>query len=171
MLSSGIDLASQSELIAHNRDTHEIASHINADQVIFQSLDDLVAACAELSPRGLRTQRFEVGVFTGCYTTAVPDGYFERLNQVRGKKRKTHVAVEETRGPVLTANSGPVAGGCAVSEGAAGSLQPPEAGLQYRTRRGSPSGPGVLRVPSPYSPGNREDISLHNVATDPGDQR
>ena len=62
----GIDLASPSELIAHHRDEAEIARHIGAKKVIYQSLDDLRQACAELSPRP--NQEFEVGgkVFPQC---------------------------------------------------------------------------------------------------------
>ena len=41
----GIDLASPSELIAHKRTVDEIATHIGAEKVIFQALDDLVDAC------------------------------------------------------------------------------------------------------------------------------
>ena len=60
--------------------------------VIYQPLSDLVAACAELSPRG-RDCIFESGVFSGCYVTGVPDGYFEHLEQIRGgNKRPTKIS-------------------------------------------------------------------------------
>jgi amidophosphoribosyltransferase len=48
------------------------------------SLEDLEAACAELSPRS--DQRFEVGVFCGRYVTPVPEGYLEKLEMTRGKR-------------------------------------------------------------------------------------
>jgi amidophosphoribosyltransferase len=48
----GIDLASPQELVAHNRDRKAIAEHIGAEEIIYQSLADLKAACAELSPQG-----------------------------------------------------------------------------------------------------------------------
>lgn len=83
----GIDLASQSELIASHKSADEVASTIGADEVIYQSLDDLQAACAELSPRDPKTQRFEVGVFCGKYVTPVDDGYFEHLEQIRGERK------------------------------------------------------------------------------------
>lgn len=41
----GIDLASPSELIAHKRSVDEIATHIGAEKVIFQALEDLIDAC------------------------------------------------------------------------------------------------------------------------------
>lgn len=84
----GIDLASSSELIAHHRDATAIAKHIGADDVIFQNLDDLVHACASLSPRDPSTQKFEVGVFCGKYVTPVSDDYFAHLEKIRGETRK-----------------------------------------------------------------------------------
>ncbi|MCJ1476039.1 amidophosphoribosyltransferase [Lambiella insularis] len=85
----GIDLASPSELIAHHRDEESIAKHIGAAKVIYQTLDDLKAACAELSPRP--EQEFEVGVFCGTYVTPVEPGYFEHLEKVRGETKKLKV--------------------------------------------------------------------------------
>lgn len=87
LLHSGIDLASPSELIAHERDRFEIAQHIGAEEVIYQDLADLKACCAELSPR--KDQEFEVGVFCGKYITSVPEGYFEHLDELRGKSRSS----------------------------------------------------------------------------------
>ncbi|RDW79908.1 amidophosphoribosyltransferase [Coleophoma cylindrospora] len=81
----GIDLASTNELVAHNRDRQAIAKHIGAEEVIYQSLDDLKAACAIHSPR--KDQEFEVGVFCGKYVTPVSAGYFEHLEKVRGESR------------------------------------------------------------------------------------
>ena len=92
----GIDLASPSELIAHHRTRHDIAAHIGADAVVYQSLADLESACAQESPRDPKTQRFEVGVFCGKYVTPVPEDYFEHLERVRGETRKAKV-VEAAR--------------------------------------------------------------------------
>ncbi|EMC94407.1 hypothetical protein BAUCODRAFT_547528 [Baudoinia panamericana UAMH 10762] len=85
----GIDLASPSELIAHHRTSDDIAEHIGADAVIYQSLDDLESACAQESPR--EGQRFEVGVFCGKYITPVSDEYFDHLERVRGEAAKLKV--------------------------------------------------------------------------------
>ena len=93
----GIDLASSSELIAHHKSSEEIAKDIDADAMIYQSLEDLQDACAEVSPRP--NQRFEVGVFSGRYVTPVPDGYFEHLEQVRGQRKKQKVQ-EDARNAV-----------------------------------------------------------------------
>ncbi len=95
----GIDLADPKELIAHGRTRFHIAEHIGAEEVIFQSLDDLKAACAELSPRG-PTQEFEVGVFCGDYVTPVDKGYFEHLERIRGENKKSKV-LENAREAII----------------------------------------------------------------------
>lgn len=64
----GIDLSLPSELIAHKRNVDEIASHVGAEKVIFQELDDLIDACRQAAPSNhtaKETQEFEVGVFNG----------------------------------------------------------------------------------------------------------
>jgi amidophosphoribosyltransferase len=59
----------------------------------------------EVTPNGKVTD-FEVGVFCGKYKTEVPAGYFEHLNESRGKKRKM---AEQAAGPqTAVGNSGPV---------------------------------------------------------------
>lgn len=85
----GIDLASPLELVAHDKSIQEISSHIGADRVVYQTIEDLKASCAELSPRPC--QEFEVGVFCGKYVTPVTEGYFERLEKVRGRTKELKV--------------------------------------------------------------------------------
>ncbi|KAL0476200.1 amidophosphoribosyltransferase [Neurospora intermedia] len=102
----GIDLASPQELIAHEKTRSDIAKHINADDVIYQDLADLKAACTEASPDHQKITDFEVGVFCGKYQTDIPEGYFDHLNESRGTKRKA--AVVNGTNKVLVANSGPV---------------------------------------------------------------
>ncbi|KAK9457356.1 phosphoribosyltransferase-like protein [Dipodascopsis uninucleata] len=76
----GIDLADTKELVAYSRTEAEVANAIGADDVIYQTLDDLVAACAGESDK---IKEFEVGVFTGKYVTGVENGYLEHLEEVR----------------------------------------------------------------------------------------
>jgi len=91
----GIDLATSTELVAYNRDRRAIAESIQADDVVFLSLKDLEAACAEVSPRA--DQRFEVGVFCGRYVTPVSQGYLEKLEKARGKSK----VAESQNGPAV----------------------------------------------------------------------
>ncbi|RHZ48224.1 amidophosphoribosyltransferase [Aspergillus thermomutatus] len=86
----GIDLASPSELVAHGRNAESIARHIGADSVIFQTLDDLIGACAEITKENGLSEpvNFEVGVFCGNYITPIDDGYFDHLEKIRGEGRK-----------------------------------------------------------------------------------
>ncbi|KAK9471238.1 nucleophile aminohydrolase [Dipodascopsis tothii] len=76
----GIDLADTKELVAYSRTEAEVAQSIGADDVIFQDLDRLVAACA-----GDSIKDFEVGVFTGKYVTGVADSYLEHLEELRSR--------------------------------------------------------------------------------------
>jgi amidophosphoribosyltransferase len=98
------------ELVAHGRTRQEIAQYINADEIIFQGLDDLKAACIEAAEGECKVKDFEVGLFNGRYITEVPEGYFEHLSQLRGKKRKAVVGVTDMGAgrAMLVANSGPM---------------------------------------------------------------
>lgn len=55
-----------------------MARLINADEVIFQDLDDLTASCMEVANSTSGVTGFEVSVFTGKYQTEVPPNYFDR---------------------------------------------------------------------------------------------
>ncbi|KAM0812919.1 putative Amidophosphoribosyltransferase [Seiridium cardinale] len=145
----GIDLASPDELIASDRDRNAIAKIIDADDVIYQDLDDLKAACAECSPEH-GPKEFEVGVFCGRYVTPIPEGYFQHLLDLRGKKQKPTSAVStSTAQPV--ASSGPVLG-----NGDTGLVPNGETVRHLEQVRSTITSPLL-----------REDISLHNVAHDP----
>ncbi|ETN40209.1 amidophosphoribosyltransferase [Cyphellophora europaea CBS 101466] len=97
----GIDLASPSELVAHNYiGESAIAEHIGADSVVYQTLDDLKASCidaAEEADAKEAPRNFEVGVFCGTYITPVSEGYFTHLERIRGQTRKLKVADEARR--------------------------------------------------------------------------
>ncbi|KAK3365810.1 nucleophile aminohydrolase [Lasiosphaeria ovina] len=152
----GIDLATPQELIAHEKTRTDIARHINADEVIYQDLDDLKDACTEANPDG-QVKDFEVGVFCGKYKTAVPEGYFEHLNESRGKKRKTAPTSDEPAAAgspsvVAVGNSGPVGVVDAAGETS-------EATLRLRAE-------AQQEAKDSQSDANREDISIHNLATD-----
>ncbi|KIV91425.1 amidophosphoribosyltransferase [Exophiala mesophila] len=94
----GIDLASPFELVAHNHTGADaISKHIGADSVIYQTLDDLKAACVDAGREGNNQdapRNFEVGVFCGSYITPVDEGYFDHLERIRGQTRKLKVMDE-----------------------------------------------------------------------------
>lgn len=117
----------------------------------------------EVAPEG-KVKDFEVGVFCGKYQTEVPEGYFEHLNEVRGKKRKSAEVAGTTQdgrggGSAAAGNSGPVnvAGNKrGLADGAFIELR----GLSgVNGDEQSSSGPLL-------SPENRQDISLHNLANE-----
>jgi amidophosphoribosyltransferase len=167
----GIDLASPQELIAHNRDRKAIAEHIGAEEVIYQSLADLKAACAELSPRG-PTQEFEIGVFCGKYVTPVTPEYFEHLERLRGENRKMKV-LEKAKEAIIHGVAGEKEVQM-VTQGAKVDLNGqvvPETNGTSKTVNGDANGHARRkreREDSATPPvRDRHDISLHNVATDP----
>ncbi|EIW68909.1 amidophosphoribosyltransferase [Tremella mesenterica] len=82
----GIDMPSPHELVAHNRTTEEVAQHIGADLVIYQTLEDLVWSCRQFNPR---IEHFDCSVFTGEYVTGgVDERYLEHLEKLRNDKAK-----------------------------------------------------------------------------------
>ena len=77
----GIDMPSPQELIAHGRTEEEVAELIGADWLIFQDLEDLIAASSEGNPD---IQEFECSVFTGEYVTGDIDAeYLGEIDQQR----------------------------------------------------------------------------------------
>ena len=92
----GIDLADRKDLVAHGRTDDEIAHEIGADKVIYQSLEDLIDACAQESSNP-QVKQFEVGVFSGQYITGADASYFEHLESTRARnaRAKTDAGIEQ----------------------------------------------------------------------------
>ena len=82
----GIDMASHDEFVAHNRTVEEITEIIGADWLIYQDLDDLIAAVK----RGNKTiEQFDCSCFDGKYVTQdVDEAYFARLAEKRNDSAK-----------------------------------------------------------------------------------
>nr|VFK27862.1 MAG: amidophosphoribosyltransferase [Candidatus Kentron sp. MB]VFK31807.1 MAG: amidophosphoribosyltransferase [Candidatus Kentron sp. MB]VFK75577.1 MAG: amidophosphoribosyltransferase [Candidatus Kentron sp. MB] len=77
----GIDMPVVSELIAHDRTEKQVAEAIGADQLIYQSLKDLLGAVQKGNPR---IRHFDDSCFTGKYVTgAVTDDYLMYLEESR----------------------------------------------------------------------------------------
>lgn len=164
----GIDLASPLELVAHNRDRLAIAKHIGAEEVIYQSLDDLKAACAEASPPG-GPNEFEVGVFCGKYVTPVSKGYFEHLERIRGESKKAKL-LHNAKEAVLHGCAGEeeldlITNGAVVDE--QGRVVPDHSETIGTPTNGNANGYTRKRVREESGTPpvrDRHDISLHNYA-------
>ncbi|EPY53167.1 amidophosphoribosyltransferase Ade4 [Schizosaccharomyces cryophilus OY26] len=91
----GIDLADCKDLIAYGKTEAEVAESIGADGVIYQNLEDLVASCTTEN-----VSDFELGLFTGEYTTGASMEYLVYLEQMRianNRARKNSFAEDEER--------------------------------------------------------------------------
>ena len=82
----GIDLADVEELVAHDRETEQVAGEIGADMVIYQTLEDLKKCVSGYNSEILD---FEAGVFSGEYITGCPPAYLEHLKKLRGVNART----------------------------------------------------------------------------------
>lgn len=77
----GIDMPSREELVGHGRTEEEIQKEIGADWLIYQDLDDLVAASSE---GNADVPGFDCSVFDGSYITGdVNDEYLRKLEADR----------------------------------------------------------------------------------------
>ena len=89
----GIDMPTHEELIAYHRDSEEVARLIGADRIIYQRLEDLIAACTQSKHR--LADEFDCSVFDGCYVTGdVDEAYLaELVNRRRASdaSRKTPI--------------------------------------------------------------------------------
>ncbi|MDP6731756.1 MAG: amidophosphoribosyltransferase [Gammaproteobacteria bacterium] len=88
----GIDMPAAVELIAAGKTDAEVEELIGADWLIYQDLDDLIAAAAE---GNTAIKRYECSVFDGDYITGdVDEMYLRRLENVRNdaakKAKKKH---------------------------------------------------------------------------------
>jgi len=84
----GIDMASHAEFVAHNRTVEEITEIIGADWLVYQDLDDLIAAVQKGNEE---IKYFDSSCFNGEYVTQdIDDAYFNRLSDQRNDATKQH---------------------------------------------------------------------------------
>ncbi|ASF46198.1 amidophosphoribosyltransferase [Methylovulum psychrotolerans] len=77
----GIDMPAAHELIAHNRTEDEVSAAIGADRLIYQDLDDLIAAVGKGNPN---ISHFDTSCFSNEYITGdIDDDYLERIEALR----------------------------------------------------------------------------------------
>ncbi|WP_404419391.1 amidophosphoribosyltransferase [Marinospirillum sp.] len=89
----GIDMPAAHELIAHGRTEDEVGELIGADWLVYQDIQDLVAACKELNPE---VDGFDCSVFDGQYVTGGIDAaYLSRLENQRNDAAKNGQNDEE----------------------------------------------------------------------------
>jgi amidophosphoribosyltransferase len=80
----GIDMPTQTELIAHGRDTDQVSREIGADALVYQELADLEQSIRDRNPA---MKQFESSCFNGSYITGDIDAeYLERLSATRGAR-------------------------------------------------------------------------------------
>ncbi len=83
----GIDMPSVHEFVAHNRDVDEVCHEIGADKLIYQDLNDLIAAVKK--PKKSNIEDFDTSVFDNQYITGdISTAYLQQLEQTRQNKNK-----------------------------------------------------------------------------------
>ncbi|SDH71280.1 amidophosphoribosyltransferase [Vibrio xiamenensis] len=89
----GIDMPSANELIAHGRDSQAICDQIGADELIFQTLDDLVEA---VGMGNTDISKFETSVFNGEYVTGdIDQKYLDFLESLRNDDSKVQREIQQ----------------------------------------------------------------------------
>ena len=81
----GIDMPATSELIASNKTHEEVTKEINADWLIYQTLEDLIDTAQSGNPD---IGEFETSIFTGEYITPLVENYLEDLENSRKDELK-----------------------------------------------------------------------------------
>jgi amidophosphoribosyltransferase len=86
----GIDMPAATELIAHGRSESEIESQLGCDWLIYQDLDDLIAAVADGNDR---IADFDTSCFSGEYVTGLDRDYLgkiaaDRADHIKAERRK-----------------------------------------------------------------------------------
>jgi len=77
----GIDMPTRSELVAYGRTHDEINQLIGADQLIYQSVEDMKKAVQDINPN---IKNFESSCFDGCYISGdITEAYLDALDAAR----------------------------------------------------------------------------------------
>ena len=77
----GIDMPTRSELVAYGRTDEEINKMIGADQLIYQSVEDMKQAVRDINPN---LKDFEASCFDGHYVTGdITESYLDALEAAR----------------------------------------------------------------------------------------
>jgi len=77
----GIDMPTRSELVAYGRTHDEINQLIGADQLIYQSVEDMKKAVQDINPS---IKNFESSCFDGVYISGdITEAYLDALEAAR----------------------------------------------------------------------------------------
>ncbi|NDH69736.1 MAG: amidophosphoribosyltransferase, partial [Gammaproteobacteria bacterium] len=80
----GIDMPTRSELVAYGRTHDEINQMIGADQLIYQSVEDMKQAVRDINPN---IRDFEASCFDGKYITGdISEAYLDALEAARNSE-------------------------------------------------------------------------------------
>ena len=84
----GIDMPSPNEFVAHNRNVTQVAQELGVDRLIYQDLDDLIAAVSKRS----NVEQFDTSCFDGNYITGDIDAsYLYYIDALRNDSTKSQV--------------------------------------------------------------------------------
>jgi len=90
----GIDMPSRNDFIAHNRSTEEVCKLIGADYLIYQDLEDLIAAVSGDTDR-VKITNFDCSVFDGKYITDdIDDAYLAKVEHNRNTNQELNLKIE-----------------------------------------------------------------------------
>jgi amidophosphoribosyltransferase len=94
----GIDIPTQKELVAFERDVQEVSEEIGSDWVVYQDLNDLEDAVTEAATFPI--EKYETSCFSGEYVTGekIGDCYFTKLFASRDKAAKHEDQLEANQG-------------------------------------------------------------------------
>jgi amidophosphoribosyltransferase len=88
----GIDMPTRDELIAHNRNDEEIRESIGADQLVYQSIEDMKQSVRDVAPH---ITSFEASCFDGVYITG--DVTLDYLDHIEFKRHALQESDAESR--------------------------------------------------------------------------
>jgi amidophosphoribosyltransferase len=83
----GIDMPATDDLVAAGRNLEEVSQLIGADWLVYQDLEDLVAACQH---DNAKIEEFDTSCFSGEYVTGdVTFEYLDRLQRARSDEARS----------------------------------------------------------------------------------
>ena len=85
----GIDMPAREEFVAHGRSDEEVAKVIDADWLVYQTIDDLKSSALEGNPK---ITDFECSAFDGRYVTGdIDEDYLKNVSSIRSDEMKQKV--------------------------------------------------------------------------------